>query len=402
MLKHLFFLSLLILYSSFLLGQEVKEVDLPKEKKVSLVPLPVISGNPTAGLILGAAPSLNWYMGDSANTSMSTALGMILFTTKRQFFSSLRSNAFTQGDRWTFLTDIRFNINNQPTYGLGTKIWLRPENEGQTANPSDDFVREMIFFDHFRFYGTALKHYKNSRFFYGVGYLFDRMYNIDDRALDLELNPTSTTFHYRYQTDKGLPVEEYRQSGVSGNLLFDSRDNIANPYDGQYAFLSWRLFPEWMGSTVSNSQIWLEYRNYFTLNKDRPRNLLAFWTYAWSVTGGEVPYMFLPALGWDMFSRSGRPYTFGRFRGEDLVYGELEWRFPIQQQKDRFGGVLFLNTVSASSRTEDVGIFDNFQFGYGLGLRYMILPKKRINIGLDYGWGTRGASGIFLNVNEVF
>ncbi|WP_194774622.1 BamA/TamA family outer membrane protein [Pararhodonellum marinum] len=370
-------------------------------RKLSIIPLPVISSNPTSGLILGVAPSFNWFAGDPSTTSMSTALGMALVTTKRQLFTSMRSNAYLKDDAWVILTDIRFNINNQPTYGLGTKLFAR---EHQIPGPleSADLVKEMIYFNHFRFYGTALKRHQKTRFFYRLGYHFDAIYSIEDEELDLESNPQQLTFHHQYQTLKGLPLEAYRQSGISMNLLFDSRDNVANPYDGQFMLLSWRVSPEALGSTVSGSQLWVEYRNYFTLNRERPRNLLAFWTYGWTVTGGDLPYMFLPALGWDMFSRSGRPYTFGRFRGEDLVYGELEWRFPLQQRKDRFGGVIFVNTTSASSRTEDVALFSQFQLGYGLGIRYMVLKKKRVNIGLDYGWGTRGASGIFLNVNEMF
>lgn len=199
-----------------------------------------------------------------------------------------------------------------------------------------------------------------------------------------------------------MPLEGYTQSGISLNVSFDSRDNVANPYDGRLAFASLRLNPEFLGSTRSASQLWLEYRDYFTLNKERPRNLLAFWTFGWFVTGGKVPYMFLPATGWDMFGRSSRPHTFGRFRGEDLVYTELEWRFPLQKEKDRFGGVVFVNTTSASNRTESVNLFGYFQAGYGAGLRYMISPKNRVNIALDYGRGVNGASAIFLNLNEMF
>jgi hypothetical protein len=45
-----------------------------------------------------------------------------------------------------------------------------------------------------------------------------------------------------------------------------------------------------------------------------------------------------------MFGRSGRPYTQGRFRGEDLIYTELEWRFPLTSaEKDRLGAMLFVN-----------------------------------------------------------
>lgn len=389
-------------------SEEGGEKKQKKEKKVSIVPLPAIAADPTSGLILGVAPSINWTMGNPETTRMSSAIGMALITTKKQLYTSLRSNAFLKDDSYTLLTDFRFNINNQPTYGLGTKIWARPQfwiGPGPTPIPTeenDDLKKEMIFFRHFRMYGVAMKRHQDTRFFYGLGYHYDKMFRIDDRELNLEANPPEITFHETYQVSKGLPTTSYKQSGFSLNAVYDSRDNIANTYTGKYLYASWRAFPEFLGSTSNSGTLWLEYRDYFSLSKKRPRNILALWTYAWSVTHGEVPYMFLPAVGWDMFSRSGRAYTQGRFRGEDLAYGELEWRFPLQRNKERFGGVVFANTTTTSSRSEDVGLFNHFQLGYGLGLRYMVLPKKRINIALDYGFGVRGASGIFLNVNEMF
>jgi outer membrane protein assembly factor BamA len=228
------------------------------------------------------------------------------------------------------------------------------------------------------------------------------MSNIDDHQLDLSSSEQVITNHYNYQTIKNLPLEGYTQSGISLNLLYDSRDNVANTYKGRYAFASYRINPEFLGSTANSNSLWLEYRDYVSLDKSRPRNLIAFWAFGNFVTGGKVPYMFLPAVGWDMFGRSARPYTQGRFRGEDLVYAETEWRFPLQKEKDKFGGVVFMNATSASSRTQNINVLNYYDMGYGLGLRYMISAKNRINICLDYGFGENGASGVFLNLNEMF
>jgi outer membrane protein assembly factor BamA len=228
------------------------------------------------------------------------------------------------------------------------------------------------------------------------------MSNIDDRQLDLAAVPPRVTHHYQYQTGKDLPLQKYSQSGVSLNVSYDSRDNVANPYHGRFVSTSYRISPEFLGSTASSGQLWVEYRDYFNVSKSRPRNLIAVWAYGWFVTSGKVPYMFLPATGWDMYGRSGRPYTQGRFRGEDLVYTEAEWRFPLQKKKNKLGGVIFVNITTASSRTENVKLFSYAQPGIGTGLRYTLSEKNRINIGIDYGWGVHQASGLFLNLNEAF
>lgn len=397
-------------YPSF--GQDADSVSSSgekNEKKISIIPMPVIATNPTMGLIYGVAPGFNWVNGDPANTSMTSYLGQILYTTKNQLLIGLRGNQFTKEDRLLMMTDIRFQINSQPTYGLGTDPkYSNTVVDNPSYPPVDDELgkgpaeQEMMYFNLFRVYQTFLKRHQDTRFFYGLGYHLDVMWNIDDKLLDLDASPPRETWHYKYQKEIGMPLDGYVQSGISFNASFDSRDNVANPYDGRYALAQFRTNPSFLGSTASSGQLWLEYRDYFTLNKERPRNLLAFWTYGWFVTGGKVPYMFLPATGWDMFGRSSRPHTMGRFRGEDLAYAELEWRFPLQQNKDRLGAVLFVNTATASSRTQDVKLFGHFGTGYGGGLRYMLSPKNRVNIALDYGRGINGASAIFLNLNEMF
>ena len=373
-----------------------------------MVFLPVVAANPTVGVLFGVLPGFNWNMGTKEDTRASTALVGIYYTTNNQLFTSVRANAFSKGSRWNLLSDMRFNLNSQPTYGLSSSI----NNSSHTVVGDDDEVsdspydkvprQEMMAFNNLRFYQTIQKRHKETNLYYGLGYHLDSYWAIEDKQLDLEATPPVITQHYWYQTQKGLSTAAYVQSGVSLNLTFDSRDNVVNTYEGQMAFASFRMFPEFLGSTTDATQLWVEYRKFIGLVKSRPRNVLALWTYGWFVTSGTSPYMALPAVGWDMFGRSGRPYTQGRFRGEDLAYAEAEWRFPLQKTKDKWGAVLFINSTTASSRTQDINLFSYLEFGYGGGLRFMINEDKRVNLGIDYGFGAHGAQGLFVNLNEYF
>jgi outer membrane protein assembly factor BamA len=402
----------LVLFAPKLVAQDATppaEDAAPKEKKVDITILPVVAANPTVGVLFGVLPGFNWNMGTEADTRNSTALAGIYYTTLDQLFTSFRSNAFTKGNGYNLLTDIRFNLNSQPTYGLSSIIDrsdIVGDDQTVTDYPYTPYSKqEMMAFNNFRLYQTVQKRHQQSNLFYGVGYHLDIFWAIDDKKLQLDslgTTPPRITHHYRYQTLKGMSAEKYSQSGLSTNVTFDSRDNVVNPYVGQLAAISFRAFPEFLGSTESASQLWMEYRTYVNLDKDRPRNLIAFWTYGWFVTSGTSPYLALPAIGWDMFARSGRPYTQGRVRGEDLVYAEAEWRFPLQRNKDKWGGVVFCNTSTASSRTEDINLFGNMVTGYGAGLRFAINEQKRVNLGLDYGFGVNGAQGLFINLNEYF
>ena len=63
---------------------------------------------------------------------------------------------------------------------------------------------------------------------------------------------------------------------------------------------------------------------------------------AQGVTSGHLPYLALPAIGWDFAGRTGRGYVQGRFRGTAEVYAEAEWRFRITDN-GLLGGVVFAN-----------------------------------------------------------
>ena len=408
MIKNLTLLTLACIFTVQGLAQDLdRQAETKTIQNFSFIPLPVVASNPTSGWMFGVAPGATWFMGDQSGTSISPGLGTLIYTTKKQWIITAKTNVFLADDSWNLLGDWRFFISSQPTYGLGTgpqsgkPVGTGIEYEdGVFSKPIPD--GQMMNFNYIRFHETVLKRYQDSRFFAGIGYHLDVHYNIKDNLLDLDSDPEVRTSHYEYSMFKGFDPESYTLSGISLNLLYDSRDNAVNPYSGCYAYANIRVNPEFLGSDQSSSLLWLEYRNYFNLDKERPRHLIGFWTYGWFVTSGDVPYMDLPAVGWDQFGRSGRAYTQGRFRGEDLVYGEVEYRFPLQKNKDKLGGVVFLNGTSAGSRTSDIDLMQYLDLGYGLGLRVMLNKKSRANLNIDFAWGKYGAKGFYLGLNEVF
>ena len=383
------------------------ETEGEKQKNLSIIPLPVIAYNPTSAWMFGLAPGASWFMGNPEFTSISSGLGTVIYTTNKQWILTAKTNMFLDGDSWNLLGDWRFFITSQPTFGLGTG----PQSAKPVGNEveyQDGLFNEpietsqMMEFNYFRFHETVLKRIQDTRFFVGIGYHLDIHSKIKDNLLNLDTVPAIITSHYGYQTSKGLSTDKYTLSGISINALYDSRDNAINPYSGRYAFANIRINPSFLGSDKGSSILWLEYRDYLHLNKERPRHMVGFWTYGWFVTSGDVPFLDLPAVGWDQFGRSGRAYTQGRFRGEDLIYGEIEYRFPLQREKDLLGGVIFINGTTASNRQGGIDLFDYLDYGYGLGLRVMINKKSRANLALDFAWGKYGATGFYLGMNEVF
>jgi hypothetical protein len=115
--------------------------------------------------------------------------------------------------------------------------------------------------------------------------------------------------------------------------------------------------------------------------------------------------MNLMALGWDQKGTSGRGYKQGRFRGENYLYTEAEYRIPVKidkQHPDRYGFVAFVNLSTASSSLDEIPLFEKFAPGYGAGFRIMLKEITRSNITVDYGRGADGKGSVYINFYENF
>jgi outer membrane protein assembly factor BamA len=399
------FLLLFILVNVHLLAQ-TKEKLTPQKGKFYFSPLPVLMINPTCGFMYGVAASTSIFLGDPSNTRMSTSLGSLTYSTKKQFMFTFKSFLYMSHDNWILLGDMRYFDSSQPTYGLGTGPQSAKlagmgieYDEGMFSEPIPD--AQLMKFKYIRFHETAFKKIQKS-LYVGIGYHLDYHYDINDELLNY---PDTITSHYAYSIKNNFNPEKYLLSGLSLNLLYDSRDNAATPYKGRYALMTFRYNPEFLGSTKNASSLWLEYRDYYNVSKTKPQNLIALWTYANIQTSGALPYMDLPAVGWDQFGRSGRAYTQGRFRGESLLYAEVEYRFHLMGFKfnpDFIGGVVFANATTANNKDANIGLFQFIDPAFGVGLRFMMDKTSRANLTLDYAWGKYGSHGLFFNVNETF
>ena len=140
---------------------------------------------------------------------------------------------------------------------------------------------------------------------------------------------------------------------------------------------------------------------YIGLSKRFPRHLLAFWMFGSFVVGGKIPYLDLMATGFDQMNSSGRGYIQGRWRGENFVYGEVEYRFPISQCSKILGGVLFLNATTASNNATSIPLFGYIKPAAGAGLRIMLTKQNRLNLLIDFAIGEK-SHGFYAQTSEVF
>ena len=373
-------------------------IQIPMKGVKNLSLLPVIGYTPANGFVIGAAISVTEYHGDPKNTNLSSALINASLTTKSQLLLNLKFDLYLPENKWYISGDNRLLFFNQPTYGLGvygldgqTYFGVNGENTGRDT-------AQAMKFNYLRLYETFLR--KIVKHWYaGVGIMIDDNFKINDQSLHLD-SPARITSHYTYSKKYDFDTAHYSANGLSFQVMHDSRDNPIEPFSGNYLNISYRVNPKFFGSSQSSTMLYYEYRTYFSMNKSIPRNVLAFWFWGVSVLSGRMPYLELPAITWDTYNRSGRGYIQGRFRGDNMMYGESEYRFRLTKN-NLFGGVVFLNCTTASNPVTGQSMFNALAPGYGFGLRILMNKNDRTNICVDYGRGD-GFSGIYFNIREAF
>jgi len=365
-----------------------KEIDSTKAKKPSTISiLPSIGYNPSFGVVLGAKLSAVKQYGKE-NTDLSAFGIEAIYSTRGVITAQARHNVFTEGNKWNFQGNwqlSKFLIND---YGLGTG-----NKEYITDSDSTFLIR-------FRFIRLTEKIYRkiSPHWFAGGGISFDIRNNIDDERL--KHYPSSP--HLRYSLRNDFDSNKYSANGFFLSFQYNTREHPIRSYGGIYADFNLRFNQKWMGSTKNSVQLQYDLRKYFSLSKKNPEHVLALWHWA-SYTlndNGTVPYLELPATGYDTYGRSGRAYTMGRFKGPEYADFEAEWRFPISKNK-LLSGVAFVNMQSASDDLTKK-IFQYWATAGGAGLRILFNKESRSTICIDYARGSHKSSGFFFGLNEVF
>jgi outer membrane protein assembly factor BamA len=415
-----FLITLITLTSGNLLAQESQPTDscqqqdvsdvvraalkmpIKVDKKGSVLLIPIIGSNPATGFMIGLGGQYAFKLGEE--TKYSLLSGSAQFTTKSQQLYLLKNSVYTKNNRIFFTGDWRYLIYSQPTYGLGTNA---PQGgvldyqfglSGQET--SLDSLAQPINFNFARLYQSAS--YRVGKSFYiGVGYFLDYYFNIHDLKLSLNPGDTVITSHYAYSKYYGFSDTKYYSSALNVNIISDTRDNMINAYRGHFLMVSWRGSFKFLGNKTNSNFLSVEWRSFHPLSPRNPRHLLAFWVLGNFSPAGEFPYLILPATAYDQRSRSARGYTQGRFRGNNMVYGETEYRFPISRCTGLLGGALFLNATTASNPAQSLDLFESVKPGYGLGLRVMVDKKTRTNLAIDFGFGDK-SSGFYLAASETF
>jgi hypothetical protein len=360
------------------IGRKAKPLELSLEPRpgLSFALLPSVGYNPSYGAFIGVSASVGGWLGDPTTTTLSSGAAGASVSTTGQISVQVKTDFFTPDNALALKGDWRYLDTTQPTYGLGPA--------------SDEQTKVDMGFLLYRIYQAVYWHVPNTAYFAGPGFHLD----IWDQIEEKDVPPDTVTDYELYS--RGA-VSQAKASGVSFNVLYDTRDNPINARKGTYWNVSLRSYLKGLGSDDDWQAVWSDLRIYPSMPKGS-RNTFAIWNYAW-FSFGQAPYLDLPAIGWDTYGRGGRGYLQGRIRGQNQIYLEGEYRAALTRD-GLLGSVVFVNLLATNIPAS--GQFGRPDLGAGAGLRFKYNKRTSTNLAVDLAYDEFGTAHVFFGLQEVF
>ncbi|WP_310008243.1 hypothetical protein [Flavobacterium granuli] len=362
------------------------------DSKTNLIAFPTLGYQPANGFTFGFISQFSFKI--KPENKISLLSGGASYSTQKQVLTYLKNNMYINNDRIFFSGDFRYYVFSQSNYGLGTDIipW------GSEFQDFDfNTIEQPMNYNYFKFHETA-SYRIFSHFFIGTGIHFDSYTNINDKLLDVANG--QYTYHYNYSKKYGFSDKNYAVNGMSINLIYDTRDNLINTNNGLFLNMNYRYNPQTDLNRHNSSTLLLETRYFIPISKTNKQHVLGIWAYGQFLVTGKLPYLNLPAIGWDQNSRSGKGYIQGLFRGTNLMYFESEYRFPITKNQ-MISGTVFANATTTSDVDKNLGLFESIQPAIGVGLRILLDKDTLTNFIVNFGLG-RDSQTFYFNDGEGF
>ena len=357
-----------------------EETDTIKSRNGTLMVLPIISYSPETSLRLGAA-GIYFFRGRNApeGTQLSTVKLPINYTLNQQIKVRLSYEIFFNDNKHIFNGNAEWIKFPLLFWGIGSNT---PDSNEEIYT-----TRTMTFDLNY------LSKVKPS-FFLGARYIRQ-----DSKISEVEEDGLLSQ-------EGVIPGNEGAvTSGIGIIARFDKRDNVFNATRGPYIQGNLTSFQSWMGSEFEFIKLQFDLRHYIqTFHK---RHVLAFNVVA-EHNWGDPTFETMALLGGDQIMRG---HYLGRFRDHSMLAGQMEYRLPLgrkswidEREKPRFwerwGLVGFVGVGNVGPSFSELG-FDHLKSSWGFGLRFAAKPKERLNIRVDFGFGTQNP-GFYLNIRESF
>ena len=329
---------------------------------------------------LAYAPETTWEIGfnslyvyyakgDTANR-LSEINGFAFFTLENQYGLWVDHAIYSDQDRWFFLGRLRLQSFPLFYHGIGMDT---PTEYTARVDANQIIIKERV-----------LRKLKKNLFL-GLELEYQRLAAVDFVLAESSNNAFEFPLGYKGSNNLGLGF----------GLVQDNRHNVLNVRKGFFSELAFLHYNPTWGSSFKFTSILSDTRVYTPIRKN---NVLAAQLLG-QFNFGDVPFNQLAQMGGESIMRG---YYYGRFRDNNQLAAQVEYRFlPLPFSfTNRIGAAIFAGTGTVFNQLIDLNI-SNLTVSGGLGLRFLLFPKKDIWTRLDFAF-TREGTGIYLFIGESF
>ncbi len=351
---------ILFIFSLFTITDLRAEEKQDSTKRVTFAVMPFLNYNKTMGVNFGLLAQAYYKVNSKDTISPSSSSGiMALYTTNQSYFTAVFQRLYLNEDRWRILAALGLgNFNYQYWQDL-------PFNGGTFI----DFGTGADF----AFLQVERKVYKE--LYIGVTSV---------------LNKAKTTFDLPDFFPPELKNDERNMNNIGYLINFDRREHQINPYGGYNVEFKNSFYRSWLKSGNDFENFEFTYNHYYKITDER--HILATRVKA-KIATGDVPFQGQSVVGQDDI----RGYSSGRYRDNQVYAMQAEYRWRFYK---RLGMVGFAGIASAVDQFGDI-FQSELLPGAGVGFRYMMIEKERINVGIDVAKG-KGDWGLYFRIGESF
>jgi Omp85 superfamily domain len=335
----------------------------PEQPKFLLYP--TLAFSPETSWEIGVSALELYYAKKDTTNRLSEIQSFNFFTLNKQYGSWIEHFLYSDKDRWFFLGKLKLQRFPLQYYGIGPDANV--ENE-QLVNSDYIAVRERVL------------HRISDNFFGGIEFDFQKISRISFEENDLNL-------------PKPLGYKGSKNFGIGTGLVYDNRHNALNVRNGLFAELAFLKYSTKLGSDFDFNTFSTDIRWFKTVKKSQVLAVQFFGQFV----NGTAPFNQLALLGGESIMRG---YYYGRFRDKNLMAAQIEYRFLPFPFSKRIGAAGFLSTGTVFPKFSQLQA-RNVLPAAGLGLRYLIFPKKDIFLRFDVGFTKEGPAFYIFN-GEAF
>ncbi|WP_316761809.1 BamA/TamA family outer membrane protein [Pedobacter aquatilis] len=341
-------------------------------RKASFLPIPAFGYSQETGFEFGLGAIYSYYTDRKDTITRSSNFSVNgTYSTKKTYNVALKGDAWSPGNKYHFIGDVRFKEMPFNFYGIGN-----------TTQKTDE---DKLVMNQFKMLFDAEKNLlKNA--YTGVSLGFET-YKFTDQV------PGGIFSNNPAILDKDGGSVAYL--GLSQS--YDTRNSNNYPSKGFFGRVTYQYAPVFFGGdSFTGSQIKVDLRSFWSISK---KVILGVQGIYYTIQSSKTPFYLLQQLGNDQIMRG---YYGGRYRDENLMASQLELRYRFM---NRFGIVAF----AGAGKVFNNGNFDfkSLKPNYGFGGRYFFDTAKGLSVRVDYGIGEKlvnekRQSGFYISLAEAF